>query len=75
MNHFAARNTCQTPQQFLNSKVNANDTLIFTGHSLAGALSPTMAMFLYSDPANSGWKSIHVQPSAGATPGNAAFAQ
>lgn len=65
----------QSLQQFLDSKVNANDSLIFTGHSLAGALSPTMAMFLYSDPASSGWKSIHVQPSAGATPGNAAFAQ
>ncbi len=64
----------QSLQKFLAGKANSNDTLIFTGHSLAGALSPTVAMFLYGDPASSGWKNIYVQPSAGASPGNAAFA-
>jgi hypothetical protein len=63
----------QSLQQFLDSKANANDTLLFTGHSLAGALSPTVALFLYGDPGKSGWKNIYVQPSAGASPGNQAF--
>lgn len=61
-------------QDFLNSVVNAGDTLVFTGHSLAGALSPTLAMQLYPTPATSGWKTVLVQPSAGASPGNATFA-
>ncbi len=59
---------------FLSKNANANDTLIFTGHSLAGALAPTTALRLYSDPAKSGWKAIYVLPSAGASPGNKHFA-
>ncbi len=59
---------------FLNSRTNANDTLIFGGHSLAGALSPTLALYLYPNPATSGWKEVLVLPTAGATPGNLGFA-
>jgi Lipase (class 3) len=61
-------------QTFLNAKKSAEATLIFGGHSLAGALSPTLAFYLYPQPANSGWKQVLVLPSAGATPGNEAFA-
>lgn len=62
-------------QTFLKSKVNAKSTLIFGGHSLAGALSPTLAFYLYPQPAKAGWKEILVLPTAGATPGNQGFAQ
>ena len=59
---------------FLKSRTNANATLIFAGHSLAGALSPTLAFYLYPTPQTSGWKDVLVLPSAGATPGNQGFA-
>jgi len=61
-------------QSFLASKVDANATLIFGGHSLAGALSPTLANYLYPQPASAGWKQVLVVPTAGATPGNYAYA-
>jgi hypothetical protein len=61
-------------QQFLTSSANSNETLIFCGHSLAGALSPTLALYLYPQPAQSGWKQVLVLPTAGATPGNKHFA-
>ncbi|WP_338847352.1 hypothetical protein V8J88_01375 [Massilia sp. W12] len=64
-----------TLQSFLKSKTDANATLVFTGHSLAGALSPTLALYLYPDPPSSGWKNVFVLPTAGASPGNAKFAQ
>jgi hypothetical protein len=58
----------------------AGTTLTFTGHSLAGALSPTLAMACF-DPAagllkGSGWTAAQamIYPTAGATPGNASFA-
>ena len=66
--------TGQDMQSFLTAKTDANTTLIFAGHSLAGALSPTLAYYLYPTPATSGWKTVLVLPSAGATPGNAAYA-
>lgn len=61
-------------QSFLTKTANSNDTLIFTGHSLAGALAPTTALYLYPKPNQSGWKQIFVLPTAGASPGNHAFA-
>ncbi len=58
-------------QTFLSQSANANDTLIFAGHSLAGALTPTLAFYLYpTGSTNSGWKQVLVLPTAGATPGN-----
>jgi hypothetical protein len=61
-------------QKFLGSVMSNNQTLIFCGHSLAGALSPTLALYLYPQPAKSGWKQVLVLPTAGATPGNGKFA-
>jgi hypothetical protein len=49
-------------------------TLIFAGHSLAGALAPTLALWLDKIGALRAFETKYVYPSAGATPGNAAFA-
>lgn len=48
-------------------------TLIFTGHSLGGALSPALAMALVTQGVIdlSQWKAVYVYPTAGPTPGNA----
>jgi len=62
-------------QSFLQSQAASNATLIFAGHSLGGALSPTLALDLVVNegfaPAN--WKDVFVYPSAGPTPGNQRF--
>lgn len=50
------------------------ERLIFCGHSLGGALAPTLALYLYSEPSKSGWKQVLVLPTAGASPGNQQFA-
>jgi hypothetical protein len=63
-----------TLQSFLTHAANANSTLIFGGHSLAGALAPTLAMYLYPQPASTGWKQVLTLPTAGASPGNTKFA-
>lgn len=65
----------QTLQQYLTSVASPEATLIFTGHSLGGALSPTLALDLF---VNKGmqlpdWKAVYVMPTAGPTPGNADF--
>lgn len=65
----------------------AGQTLVFTGHSLGGALSPTLAMLFYPDAVASaasgndtmpnlasGWENIYILPTAGPTPGTPAFA-
>lgn len=51
----------------------ANTKLVFTGHSLAGALSPVLALQLLPGLQAAGWKNVFVLPTAGATPGNQAF--
>lgn len=61
-------------QQFLSKTANTKDTLIFCGHSLAGALSPTLALCVCPNPSQSGWKNVYVLPTAGASPGNTHFA-
>ena len=60
---------------FLTKAANGSSTLIFAGHSLGGALSPTLALFLYPQPQESGWKQVLVLPTAGASPGNEPFAK
>ncbi|HEV7503687.1 MAG TPA: lipase [Thermoanaerobaculia bacterium] len=65
-------------KDFLASQVSAPITINVAGHSLGGALSPTLALWLSDtraswDPA--GNATLAVLPSAGPTAGNAAFAQ
>jgi hypothetical protein len=64
-----------TLQSFLESKAAPNATLIFAGHSLGGALAPTLALDLA---VNQGfdvtkWANVFVYPSAGPTPGDKTF--
>ncbi|PKU23783.1 hypothetical protein CWS72_14945 [Telmatospirillum siberiense] len=83
-------NSGQTLVQFLNSKsvTQTGQTLVFTGHSLGGALAPTLAMLLYPqaaqsptpsdknapNPEASGWANVYILASAGPTPGTPGFA-
>ncbi|WP_109121133.1 hypothetical protein [Azospirillum sp. TSO22-1] len=49
-------------------------TIVFTGHSLAGALSPTLALYLKASGRLGQFAAANVYPTAGASPGNANFA-
>jgi len=86
-----SRNGNLTLAQFLaglyDTNSQAGQTLVFTGHSLGGALSPTLAMLFYPQAAQStapaqdtmpnqasGWEHVFILPTAGPTPGTAAFA-
>lgn len=66
----------QTLLSYLQTRADAlRSTLIFTGHSLGGALSPTLATALTGKGLNlRDWKVVYVFPTAGPTPGNGAFA-
>jgi hypothetical protein len=66
----------QTLQQYLESVASPSATLIFTGHSLGGALSPALALDLFVNRRMDlgKWGAVYVTPSAGPTPGDAAFA-
>ncbi|HKI00848.1 MAG TPA: hypothetical protein VKK31_02595 [Thermoanaerobaculia bacterium] len=66
----------QTLLSYLQSRTDTSvSTLIFTGHSLGGALSPTLALALTELGLElSDWKTVCVYPTAGPTAGNAAFA-
>lgn len=63
-------------QTFLQSiKPDQPATVIFTGHSLAGALSPTTAFYLNKNAnALSAFTEVLAYPTAGATPGDSSFA-
>jgi hypothetical protein len=66
-----------TVRDFLATQVSAPITVNVGGHSLGGALSPTLALWLHDtrkkwDPANNA--SLSVLPSAGPTAGNRDFA-
>ncbi|GEJ43870.1 lipase family protein [Chryseobacterium sp. ON_d1] len=64
-----------TLQQFLSSLNPDPDTaIIFCGHSLAGALSPTLALYLKENKDLDAFGITLVYPTAGPTPGEAAFA-
>ncbi|WP_188583142.1 lipase family protein [Azorhizobium oxalatiphilum] len=63
-----------TLQAFLKTVEDEAATLIFTGHSLGGALSPTLALLLYPQPSASRWQNVHILPTAGPTPGNEGLA-
>ncbi len=59
---------------FLQSNASNDATVIFVGHSLGGALSPTTAAWLKQAGKLDGYNAVYCYPTAGATPGNAAFA-
>lgn len=71
----------QTLIEFLQALPNqGSKTVIFTGHSLGGALAPTLAVALMNPKGSIGlstdsWKAVYVYPTAGPTPGNGYFAQ
>jgi hypothetical protein len=64
--------------EYLNSVTPGTSTLTVTGHSLGGALAPTLALALVdkSNPLLSKWPAaqVNVYPTAGASPGNQDFA-
>ncbi len=78
-----------TLMNFLNAVPQSGQTLVFTGHSLGGALSPSLAMLLYPmaadkkymppldapNPNKSQWANVYILATAGPTPGNKAFAE
>lgn len=74
------QNTNQTLATFLQSlpaSKTKQATLIFCGHSLAGALAPTLALAFFNPAGGklslSNWGNVYVYPTAGPTPGNADF--
>ena len=64
--------------EFLRGIHGTNSALIFAGHSLAGALAPTMAKY-YHETVNPNavnpFAAVHAYPTAGATPGNVEFSE
>ncbi|AKQ64749.1 hypothetical protein A176_001661 [Myxococcus hansupus] len=72
--------TQQSLRDFLHSRSGTGSkTLIFGGHSLGGALAPTLALALFNPgggPLNlRSWGHVHVLPVAGPTPGNKGFSE
>lgn len=59
---------------FLKSAANKKTTLIFAGHSLGGALAPTLALALFNSDGGvlrkSDWANVRFYTTAGPTPGN-----
>ncbi|WP_394824964.1 lipase family protein [Pendulispora albinea] len=69
------QDTTGSVQSFLNAKASSNATLIFTGHSLGGSLSPTLAYWLYPtafDTARWGHQ-VFVLPTAAPATGDQGF--
>ncbi|MBB5885754.1 hypothetical protein DYQ93_04710 [Xanthomonas sp. LMG 8992] len=63
-----------TLDAYLKKVASSGASVIFAGHSLGGALSPTMATWFKSTHRLDACKAVYCYPTAGATPGNAAFA-
>jgi hypothetical protein len=61
----------QPLKAFLDGKAGPGATLVFTGHSLGGALAPALAFYLY--PTRGRWQNVYVVPTAGPSPGDEAF--
>jgi hypothetical protein len=57
----------------INGSVREGTRIVFTGHSLAGALAPTFALYLKEQGALSKFERVNVYPTAGASPGNNIF--
>lgn len=69
-----------TLKDYLFKIKNTSSTLIFSGHSLGGAIAPTLALaYFNSEKPNSGplsisdWANVFIYPTAGPTPGNGDF--
>ncbi|PPU92034.1 lipase family protein [Xanthomonas albilineans] len=60
---------------FLKKVTSSGASVIFAGHSLGGALSPTMATWFKNAHRLDECTAVYCYPTAGPTPGNAAFAQ
>lgn len=70
--------TKATLAEFLRKYPAAGRSLVFTGYSLGAALAPALAAALYNPKGvldRAAWKQVSVNMVAGATPGNAAFAE
>jgi len=65
--------TGKTLHEFLSSIQGKTARVVFTGHSLGGALSPTLALYLEEKGVLNGFEKVLVYPSAGPTPGNEHF--
>lgn len=61
---------------YLKTVTGGDPMIVFTGHSLAGALSPTLALWFNTEPQTqlAGFTGgVYAYPTAGATPGNRLF--
>jgi hypothetical protein len=61
-------------QTYLTGVASASATLVFTGHSLGGALSPALGLALFAETlATSSWGAVYVYPTAAPTVGDASY--
>ncbi|HEU4881103.1 MAG TPA: hypothetical protein VFT45_02625 [Longimicrobium sp.] len=68
-----------TLQDFLSGARSTSATLIFTGHSLGGALAPALALALFGAPSTGSlnpadWGAVYLYPTAGPTVGDQDYA-
>lgn len=73
---YPSQGSSQTLVEYLNGLGTTGGTLIFTGHSLGGALSPALAVDLvnYGGLETGNFTNVYVYPTAGPTPGTSDFA-
>lgn len=64
----------KTLGEYLRTIADREARIVFAGHSLGGALSPTLALYLKRKGVLDGFEDVYVYPSAGPTPGNTVFA-
>jgi hypothetical protein len=70
--------TNETLQAFLAGVQSGSGTLVFTGHSLGGALSPALALALFGAPGSgtldpASWGAVYLFPTAGPTVGDQGY--
>lgn len=71
--------TKKTLLEYLASAASKSATVVFSGHSLGGALAPTLALALFNSYggklSKSDWANVYFYPTAGPTPGNGDLAR